>query len=526
MAPLGSAIVSDIRGRLPLYLSDWRDGFNKRALSATLFIFFTNILPALTFANFLANRTRNALGVVETVLSMGIGGTLFALLAGQPLVIVGVTGPISILCATIYDLAAQFGIPFFGWLAWICIWACAMHLALAVGNTCEFVVRYATPFSGEVFGALIALIYCYEGVLGFVHVFEGGGAGGTGASSAPASLPAALLSLLLGLGHFALAFTSAGARGWTILPKGARALTADYLPSLSILIFTAARYLPRFHAIALPSLQVPSSFGPSTAGRPWCDADAIASTPAWAIFAAALPAAVLTILLFFDHNISAMLSQRPEFGLRKPPSYNYDFALLGVSVLVTGLLGLPPNYGLIPQAPLHVRSLAKIREVQDGPLKREVWVRVCETRVSALGQSLLTLALLSPPLLAAMGAIPAGVLSGLFLHLGLSGLAGMSLTERVHYMLMDAASRSGVARPWSRLRLRSLLSFTGLQLLLVLVIFLITLTQAGIIFPVLIVLLIPCRLYLLPRLYSNAALSSLDPRESTPAEPEPEPLAG
>ena len=52
-----------------------------------------------------------------------------------------------------------------------------------------------------------------------------------------------------------------------------------------------------------------------------------------------------------------MLTQRPEYGLKKPPSYNYDFVILGISLLMTGLLGLPPNYGLIPQAPLHARAL-------------------------------------------------------------------------------------------------------------------------------------------------------------------------
>lgn len=45
---------------------------------------------------------------------------------------------------------------------------------------------------------------------------------------------------------------------------------------------------------------------------------------------AAVPALLIALLFFFDHAVSAQLAQQPEFGLRKPSAYHYDFALLGV----------------------------------------------------------------------------------------------------------------------------------------------------------------------------------------------------
>ena len=61
-----------------------------------------------------------------------------------------------------------------------------------------------------------------------------------------------------------------------------------------------------------------------------------------------------------DDTCSPLPEQSPRFNLRKPPAFHWDFAVLGVIVLLQGLFGLPPGNGLIPQAPLHVRALATI----------------------------------------------------------------------------------------------------------------------------------------------------------------------
>ena len=43
---------------------------------------------------------------------------MFALFAGQPLCIVGVTGPVTIFSVAIYQLADNFDIPFIPFYAW------------------------------------------------------------------------------------------------------------------------------------------------------------------------------------------------------------------------------------------------------------------------------------------------------------------------------------------------------------------------------------------------------------------------
>ena len=50
------------------------------------------------------------------------------------------------------------------------------------------------------------------------------------------------------------------------------------------------------------------------------------------IAAALVPALIITILFYFDHNVSAQMAQMDEFNLTKPAAYHYDLALLAVMV--------------------------------------------------------------------------------------------------------------------------------------------------------------------------------------------------
>ena len=137
------------------------------------------------------------------------------------------------------------------------------------------------------------------------------------------------------------------------------------------------------------------------------------------------------------------MAQASEFPLRKPPGFHYDFFLLGVATFIAGLVGLPAPNGLIPQAPIHTKSLLVTGQPQNTsvlPSSRssngdlttvdtihrdfdppflpesyihEVPVAVVEQRVSNLAQGSLCLVLLTRPFLHVLHLIPRGVLAGL-----------------------------------------------------------------------------------------------------------------
>ncbi|KAF5638691.1 anion transport [Fusarium sp. NRRL 52700] len=85
------------------YLSDWQV-FNQQVVASAVYIFFTNLLPGITFASDLYTLTGKSWGTIEVVFSTGLCGLIFSLFSGQPLTILGVTGPFSVLAENIYEL--------------------------------------------------------------------------------------------------------------------------------------------------------------------------------------------------------------------------------------------------------------------------------------------------------------------------------------------------------------------------------------------------------------------------------------
>lgn len=86
-------MVEDMKRRYTVYLSDLRDGLNGQCLAASIFLFFAVLSPAITFGGLLEEKTDKWMGVSETLVGSALGGIISALLLGQPLLVLGMTGP-------------------------------------------------------------------------------------------------------------------------------------------------------------------------------------------------------------------------------------------------------------------------------------------------------------------------------------------------------------------------------------------------------------------------------------------------
>jgi len=231
--------------------------------------------------------------------------------------------------------------------------------------------------------------------------------------------------------------------------------------------------------------------------------------------AAALPCgALLTLLFFFDHNVSSLLSQDDAFNLVKGTAFHYDFFILGCNVLFCGLLGLPTANGLIPQAPLHVRALSKISVHTDKDGQRvELFEGVKEQRLSNLLQS--SMMLLVMLVFEAPGIVPKAVLQGLFLYMGVTTLDGLTFCQRL-MMLVQEPERIP-SYPFMRDRsaeCRAVIQkYTLLQAGIWCVIFGVSGPWTGpvaIVFPFLIAVLVPIRELLLPYLFGADEVLFID----------------
>lgn len=71
-------LISDFRSLRQRYASDWTN-FNQLIIASAVYLFFTNLLPGITFASDLYVLTGQSWGTIEVVLSTGLCGILFSL---------------------------------------------------------------------------------------------------------------------------------------------------------------------------------------------------------------------------------------------------------------------------------------------------------------------------------------------------------------------------------------------------------------------------------------------------------------
>lgn len=218
-----------------------------------------------------------------------------------------------------------------------------------------------------------------------------------------------------------------------------------------------------------------------------------------------------------------MIAQGTEFPLRKPAGFHWDIFLLGLTTGVAGLLGIPFPNGLIPQAPFHTESLCVTKVVTDtneeGAAKGHVTTQVShvvEQRVSNLAQGLLTLGTMSGPLLIVLHLIPQGVLAGLFFVMGMQALAGNGITLKLLFLCRDK-TLTPASEPFKRIGRRAAIwAFVAIQLFGFGATFAITQTIAAVGFPIIILLLIPVRTFLLPKWFTAEELRVLDAPTASP----------
>jgi hypothetical protein len=236
-----------------------------------------------------------------------------------------------------------------------------------------------------------------------------------------------------------------------------------------------------------------------------------------------VPLPPLSSQLRLMHQVSSLIAQGTEFPLRKPAGFHWDIFLLGLTTGVAGLLGIPFPNGLIPQAPFHTDSLCVTEVVadtnEDGAAKGHVTTRVShvvEQRVSNLAQGLLTLGTMTGPLLVVLHLIPQGVLAGLFFVMGVQALAANGITLKLLFLFRDR-SLTPASEPLKRINRRlAIWVFVGIQLIGFGATFAITQTIAAIGFPLIILLLIPVRTFLLPKWFTNEELRVLDAPTASP----------
>lgn len=544
---LCQGILSDVRKRLLTYNADWSDAFYKghkrRVLAAGIYIFFASAMPALAFGQQIYQEADGILNVVHVLTATAITGTLQAIAGGQPLLIVGVAEPIALIYIYMYDFAKDKsdlnnGGLFLPWAAWTCVWTSIFIILLSVMNVCRYIEVF-TRFAGELFGMLIALLFLQQAIKGLIQEFERSDESNNPQDEYSWRLVNGIWSLFLGFGFLLTSMLTRTARKWRFLTGYMRAFLADYGVPLMVVAWSGLSFALSGTPTGIPArVDTPDTWNVQSN---WAVTLRMKDVPSAYIAGALIPATIITVLFYFDHNVSSKLAQQKEFNLKRASAYHYDFFLLGLMTAVCGLLGLPPVNGVLPQAPMHTKALCKIRakEQPKTPSIEQVHsgtpagaqftlpVDVIEQRVSGLLQSLLVgVCLAITPVLRQ---IPTAVIWGYFAYMAIESLPGNQFWDRILLILTDPGLRHTALEkahfPYLQtVDFRIILQFTLLQCVLLGIIYGVTWAGiVGVIFPVFIMLLVPFRIWVMPRIFrkNKHCLEELDAFEAEEAPPLP-----
>ena len=321
----------------------------------------------LRFGSRFQDGTSNQFGVLEMIISTSISGILFSTFAGQPLSILGATGPFLAYTLVVYDLALAMELEFMPFYFWTCMWCSVFTILVAVFDLCAL-MKHVTMFSEDIFAGLISLIFIIDGVRPIFRNFTDG----------EMTLVNCFLEALLFILTFTMATALSGMRRTPWMMRPIRNLVANFAVTIALV---AASALAAIWAsdVSLRMLEVDTTFSPtmtlaSGEKRAWVvNPNGIEQEfPAWGIAFAMVPAIGFAVLGYLDQNLTSVIVNRPSNGLQKGPGYHLDLFVRGAITLpACAVLGLPLSVASTVPSITHVISLTtyEVKQLPKGERK-------------------------------------------------------------------------------------------------------------------------------------------------------------
>ncbi|XP_031734012.1 anion exchange protein 2-like isoform X1 [Anarrhichthys ocellatus] len=528
---LFGGLIKDVTRRYPQYLSDIRDALNPQCMAAVIFIYFAALAPAITFGGLLGEKTEGLIGVSELIVATAMHGIVFSVLGAQPLLVIGFSGPLLVFEEAFYTFCKDNGIEYLPGRVWIGFWLVLIVL-LTVAFEGSILVRFVSRFTQEIFSFLISLIFIYETFTKLVKIFQehplqncfhGNNTvspslcnytAAAGNSEKVVGEPnTALLSFVLMVGTYFIAFYLRKFKNSSFFPGRLRRIIGDFGVPIAILIMVLVDY--SVEDTYTQKLNVPSGFSVSSPEKRGWLISPLGSDgqfPVWMMAASILPAILVFILIFMESQITALIVSKKERMLVKGTGFHLDLLIIVAVGGVSALFGLPWLSAATVRSVTHTNALTVMsKAVAPGDKPRIQEVK--EQRVT--GFLVAVLVGLSIVIGEVLRQIPLAVLFGIFLYMGVMSLNGIQLTERLILLLMPSKYHPdhNYVRKVRTLRMHL---FTVVELTCLSLLWVVMATAAALAFPFMLLLTIPVRMLLLPRLFTRRELQSLDADDAEP----------
>ncbi|CRK96261.1 CLUMA_CG009686, isoform A [Clunio marinus] len=511
---LWGGLRNDLSRRLPMFKSDIIDGLNFETLAATVFMYFACFATAITFGGLAGDLTNGWIGISETLLSASFAGIVFHIFGGQPLVIIGTTGPLILFDKALVSFCTIQKFDFLNVRVYVGFWMLIISLLVSAFEG-SVLVRYFTRFTQEIFSALITLIYLYSTfnktmsiykrnplmeVKDYVKVFNTTEEAFVtqGIVNQPNT---ALFCTLLTLGTFVLAYNLKIFRNSKFLGRTSRRALGDFGVPISIAIFVIiANYMSQ---VETEKLNVPDGIEP-TVKREWLVPLWIENNPMWLPFACVVPGFLIYILTFMESHISELILDKPERKLKKGSGFHWDIVLLCILNSILGLFGMPWHCAAAVRSVAHI-SAVTIMSTNHPPGESPHIVGVKEQRLSGFFVSLLIgLSIYASPILKK---IPISVLFGVFLYMGVCSMNGVQLFERIILFFVPVKYHTGAYA--TKLLTYRMHIYTVIQVTALAILWIVNESPISLAFPFFLIMMVPLR-KLLDNFYSPSELEALD----------------
>ncbi|XP_077415242.1 solute carrier family 4 member 1a (Diego blood group) [Vanacampus margaritifer] len=526
--PFGG-MVKDIRRRYRHYISDYTDGLNAQVMAAVIFIYFAALSPAITFGGLLADKTERMMGVSELMISTSIQGIIFCIIAAQPVLVLGFSGPLLLFEEAFFAFCKSQGIEYIVGRIWVGMWLIVI-VVIIVAVEGSFLVRFISRFTQEIFSILISLIFIYETfsklfkifkahplILNYKHlnetlerpfhtIYNKTSNGTVFVQNVPIAMAypnTALLSLCLMLGCFFIAYFLRLFKNGTYLPGWLRRLIGDFGVPIAIFVMIAVDI--SIKDTYTQKLVVPKGVqvtNPNARGwfiNPMGEKKVF---PIWMMAASCVPALLVFILIFLESQITTLIVSKPERKMIKGSGFHFDLLLLVIMGGISSIFGVPWLSAATVRSVTHANALTVMSK---GP-KPEI-EKVVEQRLSGILVAILVGASIYMEPLLKM--IPMTALFGIFLYMGVTSLSGIQMWDRILLLITPKKYHPSDAYA-TRVSTMRMHLFTLIQLVCLGVLWVVKMSPFSLALPFILLLTVPLRMVMTGTLFSAMEMKCLD----------------
>ncbi|XP_032503401.1 sodium bicarbonate cotransporter 3 isoform X4 [Phocoena sinus] len=555
---LFGGLILDIKRKAPFFLSDFKDALSLQCLASILFLYCACMSPVITFGGLLGEATEGRISAIESLFGASLTGIAYSLFAGQPLTILGSTGPVLVFEKILFKFCRDYHLSYLSLRTSIGLWTSFLCIVL-VATDASSLVCYITRFTEEAFAALICIIFIYEALEKLFHlgeiyafnmhnnldeltsyscvcvepsnpgnetlkvweernvtahnipwgnltvseckIFHGTFVGSACSLHGPYIPDVLFWCVILFFTTFFLSSFLKQFKTKRYFPTKVRSTISDFAVFLTIVIMVAIDYLV---GVPSPKLHVPEKFEPTDTNRGWIISP-LGENPWWTLLIAAIPALLCTILIFMDQQITAVIINRKEHKLKKGAGYHLDLLVVGVMLGVCSVMGLPWFVAATVLSISHVNSL-KVESECSAPGEQPKFLGIREQRVTGL--MIFILMGLSVFMTSVLKFIPMPVLYGVFLYMGVSSLKGIQFFDRIKLFGMPAKHQPDLIY-LRYVPLWKVHVFTVVQLTCLILLWVIKASAAAVVFPMMVLALVFVR-KLMDLCFTKRELSWLD----------------